>query len=339
MRKGRSEFVELYLDDALRFIAAKTINLNGRRLDFRADAGESSFLEEQLRFIESTVYDYKLRELKFRVVFPVSNEGEGSAQIAYDLVRGVGVAKIIASGATDIPRADTFVKRYYAIVRAMALGFGYTTQEMRNASFANVPLDAQRASSVRRGFEEKFNEIAFQGDATHNILGLLNNTNVPVVQVAAPATGTSRVWGGADKTKEEIIKDVSSALSDVVDDTNQVHTPDSIGLPISKYEYLRKTPYSTQAPISLLRYLLDPLNGYDIKRITQLPELKTAGPGGEACMWVYEMSDEVMTFRIPMEPRPMPPEQRGLEFVINMEAEIAGLVIRRPLAMSITYGI
>jgi len=56
-------------------------------------------------------------------------------------------------------------------------------------------------------------------------------------------------------------------------------------------------------------------------------------------MWVYEKSDEVMTFRIPMEPRPMPPEQRGLEFVINMEAEIAGLVIRRPLAMSITYGI
>lgn len=340
----RSEFVEMYLhqDDTLRKMIGNTIpegfRDEGRRIDWREDAGEGAFLERQLEMIEARIYEYKLRELKFRRLFPVSNEGAGAETIAYDIVRNAGMAKVIANGATDIPRADTFVDRNYAKVRILGISFGYTTRELRNAAFSNVPLEARRGVAARRGMEEKLSDIAWNGDAANNILGLFTNPNITQVEVAAPATGTDKTWAGGDKAALEVIADLSDNLAAVVSRTNQIHVPDTAVFTVGNYEYLRKTPYSDRVPMTLLRFINDPLNGYNLSTIEQAPELKTSGPGGTDQFLVYEKSDEVLQYRIPMELRPMAPEQRGLEFVINMEAEVAGLVIRYPLALQLVYG-
>lgn len=341
----RSEFVEKYFhnDDTLRKMIGESVPDGfrdaGRRIDWREDAGESAFLERQLEMIEARIYEYKLRELKFRRLFPVSNEGAGAETIAYDIVRNAGIAKVIANGATDIPRADTFVDRHYAVVRVLAISFGYTTRELRNASFSNVPLEARRGVGARRGMEEKLSDIAWNGDAAHNMLGLFTNPNITQVEAASPGSGSDRTWGGDDKTPLEVIADISNGLSAIVDRTNQIHVPDTMVLPVSEYEYLRKTPYSDRVPMTLFRFLNDPLNGYNLSLIEQAPELAASGVGDTQQMLVYEKSDEVLQFRIPMELRPMPPEQRGVEFLINMESECAGLVIRYPLALQEVYGI
>ncbi len=338
----RSEFITLYRDAILNAVApgGETVDeKTGRRINWKEDAGESAFLERQLEHIESRVYDYKLRELKYRRLFPVSSEGQGAETIAYDIVRGSGVAKVIANGADDLPRADTFVERFYAIVRPVGISFGYTTQELRNAAFSNVPLEARRGVAARRGMEEKLSDIAWNGDSEYALVGILDNPNISQSQAAAPASGSARTWAGGDKTPLEIIADISGAISDIVSTTNQVHEPNTVVLPVAQYEYIRKTPYSNRVPMSILRYMLDPLNGFNISMFEQAPELKDTGPGDEDQMLVYERSEEVLNFRIPMEMRAMPPEQRNLEFLINMEAECAGMVVRYPLAASFTYGI
>lgn len=335
-----SEFSNIYLDTIQEIVAPGGSHpFSGNRIDWRQDAGESAFLERQLEMIESRIYDYKLRELKFRRVFPVSNEGQGAETIAYDIVRGAGIAKIIANGAMDLPRADTFVDRHYAVVRSVGISFAYTTKELRNAAFSNVPLEARRGVAARRGMEEELSDLAWNGDSQYNILGILDNPNIPQSESAAPATGSDRTWAGGDKTPLEIIADISGALSDIVDTTNQIHKPNTILMPVAQYEYLRKTPYSDRVPMSILRYMLDPENGFDIDMIEQCPELKASGPGGEDQMLVYERTDEVLQFRIPMELRAMPPEVRNLEFLINMESECAGMVVRYPLALGFTYNI
>lgn len=338
----KSEFIPLYRDAILDIVAPGGVTFDqntGRKIDWHQDEGESAFLERQLEHIEGRVYDYKLRELKFRRLFPVSNEGQGSETIAYDIVRGAGVAKVIANGADDLPRADTFVDRHYAVVRPVGISFAYTTQELRNAAFSNVPLEARRGVAARRGMEEKLSDIAWNGDSQYSLLGILDNPNIPQAQVAAPGTGSDRTWSGGDKTALEVIADISTAISDIVDTTNQVHEPNTVVVPVAQYEYIRKTPYSDKVPMSILRYMTDPLNGFNISTFEQSPELAGSGPTGEDQMLVYEKSEEVLTFRIPMEMRAMPPEQRNLEFLINMESECAGMVVRYPLACSFSYGI
>lgn len=349
--KRHSEFVEQFLhnDDtltrAIGNIIPEGFRGEGRRIDWSAsetwhtDAGEGAFLERQLEMIEARIYDYKLRELKFRRLFPVSNEGAGAETIAYDIVRNAGMAKIIGNGVTDIPRADTFVDRHYAVVRVLAISFGYTTRELRNAAFSNVPLEARRGVAARRGMEEKLSDIAWNGDATHNVLGLFTNPNITQVEAAAPGSGSDRTWAGNDKVPLEVIGDISDALSAIVTRTNQIHVPNTAAFGVGQYEFLLKEPYSDRVPMTILRFLKDPLNGYALSTIEQTPELDGSGPAGEDQFLVYEKSDEVLNFRIPMELRPMPPEQRGIEYVINMESECAGLVIRYPLALQLTYGV
>ncbi len=335
-----SELNVLYLDRAMELAAPGGIRPDtGRKIDWHEDAGESAFLERDLEMIEARIYDYKLRELKFRRLFPVSNEGQGSETIAYDIVRGSGVARVIANGADDLPRADTFVDRFYAVVRPIGISFAYTTQELRNAAFSNRPLEASRGAAARRGMEEKLSDIAWNGDSEYGLIGILGNANIPQSQAAAPATGSDRTWAGGDKTPLEIISDITTAFSDIVSTTNQVHQANALALPVANFEYIKKTPYSDKVPMSILRYITDPENKFEIDVIEQAPELVGSGPGGEDQMLVYEKSDEVLQFRIPMELRALPPEQRNLEFLINMEAECAGMVVRYPLACSFTYGI
>ncbi len=335
-----SELNVIYLDRAMELAAPGGIRPDtGRKIDWHEDTGESAFLERDLEMIEARIYDYKLRELKFRRLFPVSNEGQGSETIAYDIVRGSGVARVIANGADDLPRADTFVDRFYAVVRPIGISFAYTTQELRNAAFSNRPLEASRGAAARRGMEEKLSNIAWNGDSEYGLIGILGNANIPQSQAAAPASGSDRTWAGGDKTPLEIISDITTAFSDIVSTTNQVHKANALALPVANFEYIKKTPYSDKVPMSILRYITDPENKFEIDVIEQAPELVGSGPGGEDQMLVYEKSDEVLQFRIPMELRALPPEQRNLEFLINMEAECAGMVVRYPLACSFTYGI
>jgi len=333
----RSEFVHMYKQPILDMIG--NVSDDGRMIDWKEDAGESAFIERQLELVEGRVYEYKLRPLPFRQMFPVSNEGQGAETIGYDLIRGSGIAKIIASGSDDLPRADTFVDRNFAVVRPVGIAFGYTTRELRQAAFGNVPLEARRGQAAARGMEEKLSDLAWNGDSVYNIVGLLDNTNITNTQAASPATGSDRTWSGGDKIASEVIADISSAITAMKTLTNGVHEPNTIALPFEPYEYIRKTPYSTQVPVSILRYITDPLNGFNINEIHQAPELADSGTGSTDQMLVYEKSDEVLQFRIPMEARSMAPEQRNLEFLINMEAECAGMVVRYPLALTKVYGI
>ena len=304
----------------------------------RVDAGESAFMERQLESVESRLYEQKLRELKFRRLIPVSNrDGAGAQTITYYLYTKVGMAKIIANPSDDLPRADIFATRHTANVHNLGTSFGFSTRELRSAQFAGVPLETQKADSARRVIREKENSIAWNGDAQHNILGFLNNPNIPTMEVAQNAGATSRAW--EDKTPLEIVQDVSTLVSNIETTTKQVHMGDTLLLPIDKLRYISNTPMSATYPDrTILKYIKDPENGFGISEIESLPEMTGAGTGSTNLMALYEKDPEVLEARIPMELQTLPPQARNLEFLIPCEAENAGVVVRYPLACHFAYG-
>ena len=73
------------------------------------DANESIFFLRELESVKSRSYDVKYRNLKANALVPVSTEGDpGAAVITYQQYTKVGVAKIIADYADDVPRADVY---------------------------------------------------------------------------------------------------------------------------------------------------------------------------------------------------------------------------------------
>jgi len=305
---------------------------------FRQDAGESLYFERQLESIESRVYLKKFRELKYRSLIPVSNrDAPGASVVIYYLYTQIGMAKIIANPSDDLPRADAYAEEHTAKVFSIGESFGYSTKELRRAAMSGVPMEMLKVDALRRGFREKESKIAWNGDTDHGIVGVFDNPNIPQDQAPLNGGATSRAW--VDKTPDEILDDISAITSSITDVTNDVHEANTLCLPIAQYNLIAKKPRSNTTDTTILGFIMDTKNGFGLDRVEKLPECKGAGPAAEDVMLAYERDPEVLELRIPMEVQLLPPERRNLEFLVNAESEIAGVVVRYPLAMRTMYDI
>ena len=128
----------------------------------RLDDNESVFFAQQLRYVKSQTYDIKRVGLSALSLMPVSTSTpEGATTISYRQWDSVGMAKIIANYANDLPRADVLGKEFISPIRTIGNAYGYNTQEIRSALFAGINLSGKKAMAAVRAQEEKINQLAF----------------------------------------------------------------------------------------------------------------------------------------------------------------------------------
>jgi len=269
---------------------------------------------------------------------PVSNrDNPGAETITYRMYTQVGMVKIIANYADDLPRVDVYGTEYHANVYGIGGAFGYNRHEIRAAIMGGIDLDGERAASLRRATREKENDICWNGEASTGILGILNNTNVPTQAVPTGAGGYT--W--ALKTADEIINDIRIGTSLIRTQSKGIHQADTMVLPIPQYDIIAGLPRSIHSDTTVLQFILNNKEAYGLSTITALPvELELAFTGGtEDGAIIYENDAEVLENRIPLELQLLPVQVRNLEFIVNGEARNAGVVIRRPLAMCFLTGI
>lgn len=325
-----------FVQDSMSIIHARVRNDKGEV--FHMDSGESMFLERQLESVESRLYEKKLRLLKYRQLLPVSNrDNPGAQNVTYYMYTKVGMAKIISNPADDLPRADVFAKRFTANVHSIGTSFGYSTQDLRAAMMNNTPLDSMKAASAQRAIREEENQLAWFGDSNYGLPGFLTNANIPNVQAPLNAGLTSRTW--LLKTPDEIIADVSSMVAGIRSNTKGVHQGNVLLLPIDQYTHISTTPRSANTDTTILEFIMKPNNAFGITKIDWLNELVGAGTGATDMAVLYELDDEVVEVRIPMEMTMLPPQMDGLMFDIPVEARNGGVVVRYPLACTFLYGI
>jgi len=305
-------------------------------IQHRFDANETLFLARELESIEAVLYEWEEKELKYRSLIPVSNEDNpGAETITYRMITMIGMAKIIANYSDDLPRSDAITKEYSQNVKTIGVAFGYNTQELRAAAMANKPLDRIKADSARRAVREFENEIAWTGEDSHGIVGFLNNANVPVLAASAGAGGTT--W--ALKTPDEIIADVSLMISTERDQSKGIHSGDTLVLPITQHTIITTTPRSVNSDTTIANFILNN-KAFGIKQIEWLNELKNAFVGGtKDGAILYEKNQRIIANRIPLEMITHPIQEKGLEYIIPVEARNGGVVIRYPLACLFFTGI
>lgn len=307
----------------------------------RADAvtpNTTVFFARQLESIESIIYEFKKRELKYRTYIPVSNrDNPGAEYITYRMFDKIGMAIVISKYADDLPRADVFGKEFSQPVKSLGLSVGWNTQEIRAAAMANVSLDTLKAAAERRGIREKESKIAWNGDSASGLKGLLDNVNIPTL---AALTGVGGItW--ALKTADEIINDIGIMVTKVRSQSKGIHNADTLLLPIDQYNRIAQLPRSTQSDTTVLEFVKKKGNAFGLTTVdwlsTELSNAFTEGTeDGALC---YERTNENIELRIPMELQLLPVQARNLEFIIPGESRIGGVVIRYPLAFLTFTGI
>lgn len=296
------------------------------------------FFARQLEVIEAKAYEIKLPELKYRSLIPVNNQlNPGADTITYRMYGKVGMVKVIANYADDLPRCDAYAEEFSQVVKTLGAAVGYSTQELRSASFANTPLETAKVDSMRRAFRERESNICWNGDTATGIKGLISNPNIPSFGVPTGVGGYT--W--ALKTADEIIADVTAMISRVRSQSKGIHNANTLVLPLAQYDIISTKPRSTHSDMTVLEYITKPGNKFGLTTVEWLPfELDNAFTGGtEDGAFCYEKDSANLELMIPLEMQMLPVQVKNLEFTIPAESRIGGVVVRYPLAMCFATGI
>ena len=301
----------------------------------RFDANESIFFARQLEAIKAQTYDVKRANLNALQLMPVSTDvPEGATTITYRQYDTVGMAKVIANYANDLPRADVTGKEFTSNIRSIGNAFGYNTQEIRSAIFAGVNLPARKAMAATRAHQEKINALAFTGDADHGLPGLISNANVPEVTLAADGTGSSKTF--ASKTADKIVRDVNALVNKIISQSKGVHRATEVWMPVEQYALIATTQNSTASDTTILAFLQQVHPGITFRQVV---ELDGAGASGADRMYAIENSRDNWAIEIPMMMKMYSPQQKGLEFEVPVESRFGGVIIEYPLALAFADGL
>ena len=295
----------------------------------RLDALDTGYIQTELESIETEVLETIYPAFRARELIPVdTSDDPGAESVAYYTWDHRGIAKLITDFAGDLPMADAFRKKFTAPVHSYGIGYKYSVQDLRNAVMARrmgrpgPALDQERAEGARRGAEAKLDDVAFFGDTEADTKGFANNANVTLV---AEVTGA---WATA--TAAQIAADLDALVNAVVDATKGEIVPDTIAMPLSRFNIIATKTVDTTNQNSILKEWLG-RNPF-IKDIFWSPKLETAGASSAKRMIAYARDPRVLKLKIPQDYETFPPQAQGLAFVVPAHLRTAGVVWRYPVA-------
>jgi hypothetical protein len=303
---------------------------------YHQDANTGIFFERELEFVKAKAYETLYPATKAMQLIPVSTEvPEGATSIIYELFDEIGMCKIIANYAKDIPRVDVKAQEFTSPIKSGGGAFGYSIDDIAAAAFANKPLSQRKANATVRAFNRLVNSLAWNGDPVNNIPGFLSNPNIATGTVVNPGSGTEWV----NKTNLEILHDLNVAVAGVVSATAGEMPPNTILLPIEQHALIATKQMSVDNDRTILQFFL--ANNPWITKVESLWELDAANNSvfSTDAFVVYNQNAEFLTLEIPKMFKFEPIERRGLEFIINGHGRIGGVIIYQPLSISIYDGI
>lgn len=298
--------------------------------DYRADALETMFIARELVSVETAVYEKKYPEFKGRLLVPKKALPEGATYASYTEQEEYGSARIISSGADDLPRAEVSRAETLVQIYTVANSYAYTTMELKKAAFARMSLDAAKAMAARRIMEQKIDLLLQSGDAAYSMKGLLNQSGTNTYVVPNGVSG-SPLW--ANKTSDEILTDLNGMANAASNATNGIEYPDTLVIPIAQYDLISQKPRSTTSDTTVKEFFLG--NSQYIKEIIPWWPCKTAGALGVTRAVAYRKDVEALWYYMPQEFQAMAPQLRNLEYIVPCTADFGGVHVRLP--KSITY--
>ena len=289
----------------------------------RRDANESAMFARQLEDIDAELYRVVYPELRGTQIVPVRTAiNEGAEEYTYRVLDGVGVSRIIANYAEDLPRVDVQGKEVTTKLFGHGASYGYSIQDMRRARMSGLPLDAERAELAREVIARKNDEIIASGESSISITGFYNNSGVSLV---TPTTGT---WLTA--TADQIVDDLLKLERAIIVDSNAVESPDTVVLSPSQFA-LANTKRLSNTETTALEFFLRKSQGVKNAEVWARGEAANAGGNGPRIA-MGKKDPKVLQALLPLEFYQMAPEQRGLGFVINCDSRAGGVIFRRPKA-------
>ncbi|MEF2073491.1 DUF2184 domain-containing protein [Consotaella aegiceratis] len=299
------------------------------------------FVISQGRNIETRIYQKRYPTFNYGTHVPVVTEGnEWAIGTMFFTVDIAGEAKFISGAANDIPFSAATRGQEAHDYAMIGAGWDWNMEEVNQAALYGIPISDTKAMASSQSIERLLNSIAMTGSTEKNWTGFVNNASVTRVDVVADGTGSSTFW--ADKTNDQILRDINDLLGSIRDNSEEIEWADSLRLPPEAFRLLNNRRLGAgDGVLNLLDYLRKN-NVYTAETgqpldIQPLRELASASNDGGGRMVAYRRDPEVLRFHLPMPRRVLQPRQKSImAFEQGVIARTGGTEIRLPGAVA--YG-
>jgi len=296
---------------------------------FREDAiGDSAtigiWLARQLDYVSSKVYQRQLPAINADRLVPddtsVPEWVETVTTLQYD---AVGMAKVIANYADDLPRVDVRGAAKLTSVKTIGDSYGYNVNELRASRATGAGLDQRKADTARRAIDLKIAQIKLVGDTNYGLYGLFNNPNIP--EAILPVLGD---W--TTLTGDQILQNMIFMASTYTSQNLGVHLANYLELAPKAYLAASTKLVTAATPMTALERFN---NAYPAITVELIWELQQAGTANKDMALLYERNADNLAHLYVMPFTQLPPEARNLEIVVDCMARSGGVQVYYPLAL------
>jgi hypothetical protein len=344
--------------DAQKFVAAAWQSKNGDRgalqryradaqFDFaaRQDSGaESIFIARQLEFIRKGLYEIKYAALKSpQLVSYVTSTPRGVQQLTVKAIDVAGEPMIERDDSSHFPTVEMKVSSVGMGFFNMNLAYSFTDQDAAEAMYAGMPLQTAKAAAVRTAMARKADQIAFYGETTTGVKGLLNQTGTTTY--ATPATGAGGSKKFADKDPDTVLADLNAAGDAIINATGEIEVPDTWLLPLDAYRNIANRRVGDGTNATILQYFKDtrgkesPLEIVATTKSQGANNAQWAGSGSESRMLVYKNDQEHLEFQLPVPFYQGAPQYSGFRTTVHCMMRCGGVALWLPASACYADGV
>lgn len=309
------------------------------------DTRATEKIENLFNQVEKNTYKLPRENLEAMQSVPLKKGvNKGALTYTYKIINELGMAKIIAADARDLPPVSRGIKMKTVEIKDIGDSYSFNQKEIDAWLFAGQSIDTGDADTARRKIDEKVDEIILNGDNENGLYGLLSNPNVPVITLAPHTSGGSDTEWNGGKSIDEIKTDIQALIDTVFDNTKgarggQTVIPDTIKIPRSAFVFLSTKRVSNDTKETWLESLKTLFAPQGIVNWECCNSASGSGVGGKDRIMLYKRSEENL-YSIVSEPfRILPAQYNGMIVTYNCFARTAGVVFRRPLTAVYADGV
>lgn len=202
------------------------------------------------------------RDIQMREDVTIADEHSSFTLSSFASAGSLGAGNGIRSGKAWIGKetdqvvgVNTDISKTAVTLRLWAVELRYTIPELESAAQMGRPIDQQKYEGLKLKHQMDTDEQVYVGDATTGDVGMLNHTLVTNVSNLPAGAAASTLW--ANKTPDEILKDVNDALSSAWAAAGYEVMPKKVLIPPVQFGLISTRVISSAGTTSILKYIAE----------------------------------------------------------------------------------
>jgi len=314
------------------------LNIPGRKLGKRVDAGETMAVTRQLEHVQAQIVQTRFPELMLRKLVPLDTSVPAYAKsFTWRREQESGEAKWMGDqGADDAGNVSGFIQEESTLIREIEINHQYSVVDLMMAAAIGHPLASADALKARRAVERFIDRWGAFGDATRGIGGLLKGEEKYGVHLQVVGDGYTGNWGDT-ATGPTMVDDLNKFANSVELRSDGAWTAKRLVLDPASHFNARTKRYSDQYPDTVLQVFLQ--NHPTVTEVVSWNRCALADAGSDGPRWIaYDPNLEVCRLVCPVDYQALSPQADGMLIKVPGYARFGGVVIEEPMGIEYLDG-